>query len=280
MKRLTAVLAVAVMALSLWLPAAAMAEDAPEARPVLTAIEFKSATLNEEFSPYTNEYTLTLDDTAETPTLKNYTVEGDAEVFVNYTLDEAKHQTGITVTLEYESGTNVYSFAYANAQAYAVNGNNLLAQMNCMLGEVYPAINDKLTDYRLYIPSDLNVLQLSAVTQDIGAYCEIPQEIELGADREPVISATVIASDGTSRKYNFKIKRLKKTCDEVRAEMASPDFTTLVKGELFYQQPAFLVTAAAVLGAAILLAVFMRFARRLTVRPGDSEEPEFFAPAE
>ena len=162
-------------------------------------------------------------------------------------------------------------------QAYEQNGNNLLDSVQCKLGEVYPAINEKLSDYKLYIPSDMTVLQLTAVPQDIGAYCEIPKEIELGANQEPTISATIIASNGESKKYNFKIKRLDKTCEEVKAEMASSDFETLVKGELFYQKPAFYITASATAGGLLLLMVFLAVAKRLTVKPEDADEMPFFA---
>ena len=260
-------------------PVTVLAEDTvpqPEATPVLSEISFRNAEINEEFSPFINDYTLTLEDSTLTPTLKSYEVKGTAEVFVTYSLDEAKHQTGIVVTLEYESGTTVYDFTFSNAQTYSGSANNCLYELNCRLGEVYPAINDKDTEYKLYIPSDLTTLQLSAATQDIGAYCEIPKEIELNADQEPNITVTVTASNGETRQYNFKVKRLNKTSEQVRAEMNSPDFETLVKGELFYQKPSFIITVLASAGGILLIVVFVSLAKRLTVKAEDADEVEFF----
>ena len=281
MKKLTALILLGAVALLGSMATPALAEDAPaDSRPVLTAIAFKNAAVNEPFSPTENEYTLTLDDPTATPTLKSYAIEGDAELFVTYVLDDAKHQTGVTVTLEYENGTNIYTFGFANAKTYTESANNYLAEVQCRLGEVYPALSEKTTDYRLYIPSDMTLLQLTVVTQDVGAYCDLPQQIEVAAGQEPTISATVIASNGESRQYNFKLTRLDKTTEEVKAALASPDFETLVKGELFYQKPAFLVTVGAVGGGLVLLWLFLLLAKRLTVKTEDADEVPFFAPAE
>lgn len=276
MKKLTFVLVVAVL---LAIPLSAAAEETTAAvatKPVLSSIAFKDAAIVEPFSPLSYDYSLMLEDPAKTPTLKNYTVDGEAEIFVTDMLDEAKHKTGIKVVLEYTGGTTVYTFTYANAESYSDSANNYLASVTCQYGEVYPAINENQTDYTLYIASDLTTLELKAVTEDVGAYCELAPKIELGADQELPISATVIAANGDSRSYTFKIKRIKMTCAEVQAAMASPDFKTLAKGELFYQKPSFWITVGAVGGGLLLLLLFSWIARRLTVNTQDRQEEPFF----
>ena len=45
--------------------------DEAEPVPVLTSVSFNNARINEKFSPYTNEYTLTLDNPEISPTLKD-----------------------------------------------------------------------------------------------------------------------------------------------------------------------------------------------------------------
>lgn len=283
MKKTLDLMLALLLAISLLAPASAFALEAQpsdaETTPVLTEISFKNAVINEEFSPFNKDYTITLEDASLTPTLKSYTIDGSASIFVTYTLDEAKHQTGIVATLEFEGGTTIYNFAYSNAQAYAESSNNLLSEVTVKggLGEVYPAINDKDTDYRLYIPSDLGVLNITATTQDVSAYCDLPAEITLSADQEAKISATVTASNGETRTYSFKIKRLDKSCDEVRAEIAAADFETLVKGELFYQKPAFIITLCAVAGGLLLLIIFIKLAKRLMIKAEDADEKDFFA---
>lgn len=276
MKKLTAVLLFAVL-LTVPLSAAAEETTTAPATPVLTDIAFKNAVIVEPFSPSGNEYTLTLEDPTKTPTLKSYTVEGDAELFVTETVGEAKHKTGLKVVLEYTGGTTVYSFTYANAEAYSDSANNYLASVTCQYGEVYPAINENQTDYTLYIASDLTTLELKPVTEDVGAYCELSPQIALSADQELPISATVIAANGDTRTYTFKIKRLKKTCAEVQEAMASPDFETLAEGELFYQKPVFWITVGAVGGGLLLLLLFSWIAKRLTVNTQDGQEEPFFA---
>ena len=281
MKKWTALIALGLVWLVWTAPFAFAADEttAP-AKPVLSTVEFKNAVINEPFSPDANEYTLTLEDPSQTPTLKSYTIDGEADIFVTDVLDETKHKTGVKVTLEYTGGTTVYTFSFANAEAAGDSANNYLASVTCPYGEVYPAINENQTEYTLYIASDLTELKLKAVTEDVGAYCELSPLIELGANQELPISATVIAANGDARTYTFKIKRLNKTCAEVQAAMESPDFETLVTGELFFQKPAFWLTASAVVGGLLLLALFAWIAKRLTVNTQDTQEEPFFAEEE
>lgn len=276
MKKAIRIFSVTVLMILLSVPLYAFAETA-ETNPVLTEISFKNAVINEDFTPYTNDYTITLEDPSVTPALKSYAIDGEAEIFVTYHLDETKHQTGIIVTLEYNSGTNVYNFTYTNALTYQESDNNLLSGVNCKYGEVYPAISDKLTDYKLYIPSDLTVLHLSAVTQDVSAYYDLPKEISLSADQEPSISIMVTASNGDTRIYHFKIKRLKKTTEEVIREMANPDFESLVKGEFFYQKPTFAIALISAAGGLVLILFLLSLAKKIIVRAEDPDEPDFFA---
>ena len=265
-----------ILALCLLVPLSVFAKGEANATPVLSSVSFNNAVINEEFSENFFEYTITLDDPSVTPTLKSYKIEGSANIFVTYELDEAKHQKGIIITLEFENGSAIYNFRYSNAIDYEVNSNNLLSKVECRLGEVYPKINDSQTDYKLYIPSDLTEINLSAATEDIGAVCEIPKTISLAVDQEPDIAITVTASDGSTRIYNFEVKRLNKTCAEVQKEMESPDFDSLVKGELFYQKPNFILGIACAAAGIIMIILFINIAKRLTVKVEDENEETFF----
>lgn len=244
--------------------------------PVLTSISFENAEIRETFSPLANEYTIMLADSSVTPTLKDYKVQGDAKLFIEYSYNEAKQQDGIIVTLQYDSGTNVYTFKYVNAQPVHQSDNNLLSAIECDLGEIYPEINDRDTTYKLYIPNDLTELKLSAVTQDIGAHCDIPNTIELNVDQEPTIKITVTASNSQTRTYDLKIKRLNKNSEEVRAELSDPSIDSIVEGELFYQKPVFFISLLSGTGGVILLIVFVKIIKRITVKVNDNEELTFF----
>ncbi len=263
-----------IFALCMALPLSVFAaeQDSPE----LTEIEFNNAVINGAFSKDVFEYTITLYDPAVTPTLKSYKLSSKANIIVTYELDEAKHQTGIIVTIEYENGSSLYKFRYSNPASYEPNSNNLLKSVECRLGEVYPKINDNQTTYKLYIPSDLTEINLSAATQDTSAFCDIPKAITLGVDQEPEISVTVTASNGSTRVYTFEVTRLEKTSDEVQKEMASPDFESLVKGELFWQKPAFMIGIACACAGILLILLFIKIAKRLTVKLEDEDETSFF----
>jgi hypothetical protein len=279
-KKTITILSSLMLLFSVFVPQTVMAEEVlntPMAAPTLTSISFKNAQIDEEFSPTAHEYALVLDDPEITPTLENYTISGSAEIFVTYITDDSKHQTGIKVTLEYESGSVYYLFNYKNATAYAPSDNNYLESVECDLGEVYPAINDKDTDYKLYIPSDLTEITLTAITQELTSVCEVPGTITLNANQEPTLAITVTSSNGDTRIYNFKVKRLNKNTDEVKALMAEPDFKSIVQGELFYQKPTFIILIISVAAGLVLLLMFIKIAKRLTVRVDDEDEVDFFS---
>lgn len=257
----------------LLIPTVAMAEDAP----ALKSISFTNAKIDQKFSSDVYEYGLTLDDATITPMIEKYSIDGKGEIFVTYNTDEAKHQNGIAVTLEYGNGTVIYTFNYTNPPSYEPNANNNLAKLECHLGEVYPALNESTTDYKLYIPSDMTEIRLTAITDDTSAVCEVPSSIKLNTDQEPTITVTVTASDATTKVYSLRVKRLDKTMTEVEAEMNKPDFVSLVQGELFYQKPEFVITLCGVAGGLVLLAILIIISKRTTVKVHDDDEVEFFS---
>ncbi len=258
-------------------PFCALAEQSENKtqNPILTQISFNNAKINGEFSPSVNEYTLTLDDPSTPPTLKNYEIEGRGHLFINYILDKANHQTGVSATVEYENGSVIYNFKYSNAKVYEKNSNNLLKELGGEYVQVYPELNKNQTHYRVYIPKDMTVLRLTAVTQDIGAYCDIPKEITINTDQEPSILVTVTASDGTDRVYTFNIKRSELTVNEVAERMAKGDFS-YADELLFYRRPAFLIGVISAAAGLILVFLLLYFIKRVAVKAEDVEEPEFF----
>lgn len=247
--------------------------------PYLEDISFDNAAVDGGFRQGETFFTLTLDDPSESASLRGYTVSGEANVFATYKYDDSNHQTGITVTLTFESGSVIYTFNYSNAQSYKVSSNANLLSLSCELGEVQPEINSSDTAYKLYIPSDLTVINITPVTQDINAYCA-PITMELRDNQEPEIPLTVTASDSTTKKYTFKIKRINKTISEVKAEMASPGYESFVEGELFYQKPSFAITLGAAAGGLAAVIIVVALIKRFAVNPYDSEEPEFYSPVE
>ena len=247
-----------------------------ESVPILESLSFKNATIDGGFSPYVNDYTLTLDNPEISPTLGDFKVKGIANLFVNYMLDETHHQKGLCVTLEYDSGSTIYNFEYKNAYVYKITSNNSLLDLTGTAVEVYPKISKKSTNYRLYIPKDMTVLKLSAVTEDVSAYCNIPEEIEIAIDQTPVIPVTVTASNGETKLYKFTVKRVDKTTQEVEELMRSPDFKTLAEDELFYRNPLFYIILLSVAAGIALLLLLVKTAKRISVKAEDEDEFSFF----
>lgn len=253
------------------LPLTATAAEAPQ----LKAISFKNATATESFSPSKHRYSLILKDTAVTPTLDSYELQGDANLFVNYIYDNARHQTGIKVTMEYANGTLVYDFDYKNVK-YEKSNDNYLRGVMCNLGVVYPEISDDTTDYIIYIPRDLTVLELSAATRDTGAYCDVPNEISLTSEQELDIPIVVSASNGERRLYSFSVKRTDKSSEEFAAAIKQGNTDTLLKNEIFYQRPEFFIIILGTIIVLIIILILVRVGKRFTIEVYDSDEEEFF----
>lgn len=253
-------------------PVQAFSQDAA---PELTSISFKNAEIDRSFDSEILEYGLVLEDNETPPTLESYKINGTAEIFITYVYDETNHQTGLTVTLQYDWGSTIYNFRYTNAAEYEKNGNNLLSAIYCTYGELSPALNEEDTEYKLYIPSDLTELTITPVTEDIQAYCA-PIELKLSDEQTPKITLYCTASNGREREYLLEIKRVDKTTQQVKAEMAQPGFTSFVDGTRFYQKPEFIITVCAAAAGIIMVIILFVITRRIAVNPYDKEEKPFF----
>lgn len=267
------------LALCICLLAVPFQAFADDDAPVLTSISFKNAALKDEFKADVREYGLVLENNDVSPTLESYQIKGEADIFVTYVYDDTNHQTGLTVTLQYDWGTTIYNFSYTNPAQYEINSNNLLSNIYCTYGELSPALNEEDTAYKLYIPSDLTQLEITPVTQDIQAYCA-PVELTLDDEQTPKITLYSIASDGSRRAYLLEIKRVDKTTEQVKAEMESPDFRSFVDGTRLYQKPEFLIAVGAVIGGILVLAFLFAVTRRIAVNPYDKDEKPFYSPVE
>lgn len=248
--------------------------------PALKAISFENATIVEEFSPSTFEYTIKLDDPNKTPTLESYDISAGAQMFITKTLDKAGHQNGINVEVKNENVSANYLFEYVKDENQKITSNNLLESFDCEMGEVYPELNPDDTQYTLYVPSDLTELKLHATTQDITAVCAVPESIKLNADQNLQIDVTVTASDATTRVYTFQVKRIRKDTKQVQELMKSDDYTSMIKGELFYQRPEFLIAVASVAAGLVLVIIIAAVAKKKAIKVEDKEEFDFFGDKE
>lgn len=258
----------------------ANAAEAPiKNAPYLENISFSNADIDGGFRMDETRFTLTLKNPNQSAALQSYSVNGSANVLATYQYDDANRQTCIIVTLEFDSGSVIYTFTYSNAPEYSVNSNANLADINCEYGEVRPEINSEDTAYKLYVPNDLTEINITPVTQDINATAtSMPVTLREGQETE--IPITVTASDGSTKKYIFDIIRVNKTTEEVKAEMAQPGYVSFVAGERFYEQPVFAVTVGAVAGGLIVILIIAAIVKRVAANPYDTEEKEFYSPVE
>ncbi|MBQ9517748.1 MAG: hypothetical protein IJR60_06685 [Eubacterium sp.] len=278
MKKIISAVLLCFVILTALLPVTAFAAEGEV--PQLKSITFKNATATEAFSPKKHNYLLVLDDTSVTPTLDTYELDGEANIFVNYVYDTARHQTGVKVTMEYANGTLIYDFKYKNIEYYNESDDNYLRALMCNLGVVYPEIDDYTTEYTIYIPKDLTVLELSAATCDTGAYCEVPNEISLTSEQELNIPLTVIASNGDIRAYTFSVHRTDKSSKEFARAIRHGNTDALVKNEIFYQRPEFVIITVGTLCVLLVILILVKMFKRLAIEVEDGDEQEFFADGE
>lgn len=281
MKKRISLLFAAVAALICALsPMAAFADEYVQPMPLtnvpyLETISFNNAEIDGGFQKNKTMYTITLEDPDLSPTLAGYYINGDANVFVTYGYDGFNHQNAVIVTLTFENGSVIYTFKYSNVSEFTLSSNANLIGIASDYGEVQPAMNDTETNYKLYIPSDLTQLDITPITQDINAHCD-PLSIEINKSQEPVLSLTVSASDGTTKNYRFKVRRVNKTMAEVKEEKNNPAFISFVDGELFYQRPIFSIILLSAAGGLLAVYIIVKITRRVTVSAYDSSEKPFY----
>ncbi|MCH5314601.1 MAG: hypothetical protein J1E81_01710 [Eubacterium sp.] len=276
MRRAIKILLTALLVVITITPFSASADDSTRL-PRLTSISFKNAVIDQKFSSDNMTYTVTLIDNSASPTLESYKLEGDCELFIDYNYSETKQQTGITATIEYPTGSTIYTFTYSNPAVFTPNSNNHLAQLNCNYGELLPALNDNDTKYKLYIPQDLTRLSIRPVPQDTNAYCaQSPIDITLNEGQELVLTIDCIASNGSVRQYEISVSRAKKTVDEVKKEIEEHGTASLIRGTRFYEKEEFfIILFSAIVGIIILILLYL-FTRRIIINPYDPEEVPFF----
>lgn len=276
-KILTAILCTACLLLS---GTTAFAAETPlQNTPYLESISFSNADIDGGFNTGQTYFTITLQNPGRSAVLQNYEINGSANIIAEYFYDSANRQAGITVTLKFDSGSVIYTFTYSNPPEYEINSNANLSGISCEYAEVRPEINTDDTVYNLYIPSDLTEVNLTPVTQDINATASLIT-VMLREGQETEIPVTVTASDGSTKKYTFDIKRVDKTTSEVAAEMAQPDFVSFVEGERFYEQPEFAVAAGAVIGGIIIILIIAAIVKRVAANPYDPNEKDFYLTSE
>lgn len=243
--------------------------------PFLENIIFENAEIEGGFDSNKTNYNLILQNPNESPKITDYNINGNADVFITYNYDESNHQTGLVFTLGFENGSVIYNFNYKNVADYKQNDNANLADIGCKYGEVMPSFNDSQTNYKLYIPKDLTSLSIAPITQDVNAYCA-PINIELNDKQEPDIKLTVTASNGDTKTYKFKVKRLNKTVAQVDNEMKNQGFESFVDGELFYQKPVFSVALFSSLAGIVVLILLSLTTKRIIISPYDKDEKPFY----
>lgn len=268
-----------VLLIALTMPFGALAKDSEQSKtvsaPTLQSIEFNDAEIDGEFAPTEFYYKINVKSDGETPTLKKYKVSKGSEIFVTYNQKEGMNGINVEVKNDTLSSNYFFEYKYNDVEA-ELNSNNNLKELNCELGCVYPALNNEDTAYQLYIPSDMTELKLSAVPEDMGASCNVPQSVKMTTEQSPTFDARVLSSDGTQKVYTFEVKRLGITTKELKKELKSNSYENIIKSEVFHKSPRFKVLIFGIIGGIIVLIIAVMLLKRVAVKAQDEDETEFF----
>lgn len=242
---------------------------------VLKSISFENAEIDGAFSSEITSYTVTLSDNSKTPQLKSYEIDGNGELLVTYSYDEAGTQMGIIATLNFENGSMIYTFTYSNPVSAPISSDNYLKDIYCSCGEISPAVNKEDVKYTLYIPKDLVELTITPVTSDTNAVCP-PLQLSLTEEQTPELTLKCTASDGTEREYFIKIERVNKTAEQVKTEMSQEGYTTFVEETKLYDRPELLVITVCTAAGILIIIILRRIIIRAAANPYDKNEKPFY----
>lgn len=246
-----------------------------ENAPVLKSISFENAEIDGAFSPDITGYTVTLSDNSKTPQLESYDIDGDGELFVTYSYDDVGTQIGIVATLNYESGSTIYTFSYSNPVSAPKSSDNYLKDIYFNCGEISPAVNNEDIKYTVYIPKDLTELTITPVTSDTNASCP-PLQLNLTEEQTPELTLKCKASDGSEREYYLKIERVNKTTEQVKEEMSQPGYTTFVEKTKVYETTEFFIIALCVAVGLLVVIILRRIMVSISANPYDKNEKPFY----
>lgn len=209
--------------------------------PFLKAVEFTGAEIEGEFKSDIYEYTLNVTSYDELD-LKSYTASDPlAKIKFNYISNKSGAKKGIIITVEKDGISRDYKFYYDSMYTATKTSDATLSELFFNYAELSPEFKSDVYKYTLYLPSDLEVLTFEATTKDAEAVINTPTEIKLEKDQTTPITIMVTSSDGTqTASYKLNIKRVDKTLEQVKKEMADPNYTTFVV-KPFYETATFYV---------------------------------------
>lgn len=253
--------------------AAPQPETTQVEKPMLTDIAFSGAQLDSAFQKDVFEYQLTVSDHSTPIRPSSYkATDYNAMVQVNYLTNTSGDAIGLIVRVFNQAGANEYKFLFDSIQEIQKTPDASLLGLNFDFGELFPAFDANVFRYTLYLPSDLEVLNINAVASDENAKINTPSQITLNPDQPSPIAIKVVSSDGTNTAtYKLNIKRVDKTISQIKAEMEDPNFISFVEIPFYRTAPFYIISGVSIFLAALALVLFFTLRRKKALSNGLSE---------
>ena len=176
----------------------------------LASMTVSNATISPAFSTGTTNYTASVPFTTETLNVSATAEDSDATVTVKNTKLTAGATTTVSVTVKAANGTTkTYSIKVTRAQdPNYVPGNNAdLKELTVENFQISPAFSADVQQYYVWLPYEVEGINLSAAAADSKATVSIGDATALVAGTGNDILVTVTAEDGTERIYTVTAVR-------------------------------------------------------------------------
>lgn len=243
--------------------------------PYLNSISFDGGTINETFSKNRYTYTFTLSQPGTRPLLKSYNISA-GRLYITYEVNEAGVETGVVATVQTQDAKRVYEFLYSNVDEIVENSDTSLASIDFNCAYLADDIYEDQSQYLLYIPSDLTVLNIYPVANDANAVCSGPFEFTLEPDQSPSVNITVTASDKTTRTYTFQTVRVTLTQEQFVQCLENGDVDTIENSRPFLSQPGVKVAIVAGAFGLVVLLIAVPVCRKVLLSTEPPDDIEFF----
>lgn len=256
-------------------PPATEAEEAttmPEV-PKLTQITFNNAEIDGAFHSDVLEYTLTISDHSGTIRPASYKcTDYNAQVQLHYLTNTSGDASGLIIRLSNDGGSTEYKFIFDTIKEIKKTPDASLMSLTFDFGELSPKFDAEIYKYNLYLPSDLEVLNIYAVPSDENAKLNTPRQIKLSPDQNAPVAVKITSSDGTNTAvYKLNIKRVDKTIAQIKAEMENPGFTSFVDIPFYQTAPFYVILGVVLFLVALALVLFFTLRKK---KSSDETEPD------
>ena len=176
----------------------------------LGALTVSGANISPAFSPATTYYTAKVPFSVSKLSVTATAQDDGAKVSIHNPQLAAGTTTTVQITVTAENGTKkTYNIAVTREQDpnYVPSSNTNLKKLEVKGQALSPAFGKDVDQYYIWLPYEVDKIELTAATEDAKASYKIEDSTQLPAGKKTDIPVTVTAEDGTQKVYTVSVVR-------------------------------------------------------------------------